>query len=287
MAGFQDTRDYFTELFKEYNEELVAGLMVLIQRGNVKAKEVEALVDSLYSGLGMREKIYDKIWELITYKVRPAFKRSTEHEDDEELNALLVLFLANWDSFGMKLPKRIRNTRRIIREELYKTAKTAVKGAGELLDDPTKSKGDYGLTKKELKDYERANKRSEAQGRAYVEGKVREKVQAQTEKKNVKTNRYYIDRAGETEALTIRMELELEQAKKTREVDFITIDVKPNACAICTPFIGKVYSTRTVPHLLVHPNCRCDYIVHYKSGDVLKIEGSGRIDLVNADTGRR
>jgi len=287
VAGFQDTRKNFTALFSEYNDRLVEGLLPLIYRGNVKAKEVEDLVNEIYDDLGMREKIYDELWDLIVFKTKPAFKRGTEYEDEEELNALLTLFLVNWNSFGMKLPARIRNSRRIIKEDLYKTAKNAVRGGTGLLNDPEGTKGAYGLNKTEKKAYDRAKKRSEEAGRTYVEGVVRNKVQQNTEKKNVKTNTYYTKRVGETEAITIRMELELEQAKKTSEVDFITIDVKPNACEQCTPFIGKTYTTRTVPHLLVHPNCRCDYVIHYKSGDVLKIEGSGRIDLVNGDNGRR
>ncbi len=57
MAGFQDTRKNFTELFTEYNDALVAGLLPLILRGNVKAKEVEDLVNELYDDSDMRDKI--------------------------------------------------------------------------------------------------------------------------------------------------------------------------------------------------------------------------------------
>lgn len=279
MAGFTETRRYFTDLFKEYNDRLVEGLLVLIYRGNVKAKEVEALVDSIYNDLNMADAIYNNVWDLIVTKVRPVYRKVADAEDEDELNLLLLSFLASWDSFGKRLPNRIRNTRRIIKGELYKTAKASVKGAKGLLNDPEAVKGAYGLTKTEKKEYERAKKRGEAQGRQYVEDTVREKVRRNTEKKNVKTNRYYIDRVGETEALTIRMELELQNAKKSAEVDYITIFVKPQACQICEAFRGKRYTTRTVPHLLAHPNCRCDYVVHYKSGDVLTILGSGRIDL--------
>lgn len=279
MAGFIDTRQYFTDLFTEYNDELVAGLLPLIYRGNVKAREVEALVDRIYDDLGMADKIYDNIWDLIVTKVRPVYRKVADYEDEEELNTLLLAFLATWDSFGKRLPNRIRNSRRIIKTDLYKTAKNAVRGGKGLLDDPQGATGGYGLSKSEKKEYDRLSKRNEAQGRAYVENKVREKVQENTEKKNVKTNRYYVDRVGETEALTIRMELELENAKKSAEINYITIFVKPQACAVCEAFRGKRYTTRTVPHLLAHPNCRCDYVIHYKSGDVLTIQGSGRIDL--------
>jgi hypothetical protein len=280
VAGFQDTRDYFTELFTEYNDRLVEGLLALIYRGGVKAKEVEALVDEIYSDLDMSSKIYDNIWDLITTKVKPVYRKVADAEDEEELNALLLAFLSSWDSFGKRLPNRIRNSRRIIKADLYKTAKNAVRGGKGLLDDPEDAKGPYGLSKTEKKEYDRARKRGEAQGRAYVEGAVREKVQTNAEKRNVKTNRYYVDRVGETEALTIRMELELENAKEgSSKVKYITIFVKPDACQVCESFRGQKYTTRTVPHLLAHPNCRCDYVVHYESGDVLTIRGSGQLAL--------
>lgn len=280
MAGFQDTRQYFTDLFSEYNDALIAGLLPLIYRGNVRAREVEALVDEIYEDLNMANRIYDNVWDLIVTKVKPVYRKVADYEDEEELNALLFSFLSAWDSFGKRLPNRIRNTRRIIKEDLYKTAKNAVRGGKGLLDDPEGATGGYGLSKTEKKEYDRLKKRNEAQGRAYVENKVRQKVQAQTEKKNVKTNRYYIDRVGETESLTIRMELELENANKSAEINYITIFVKPQACSLCESFRGKRYTVRTVPHLLAHPNCRCDYVIHYQSGDVLTIKGSGRLDLV-------
>lgn len=282
MAGFKTTQDNFEELFTKFNDVLLSELALLREKGKVKASEIDELINRIWVEQGTAEAVYNGLWDLIYLKTRPPFKKTVDTTDEEEINVLLIAFLTSWLSFGKRLPNRIRNTRRIIKGNLYKYAKRGLRQADKMVADGnvnSKILGE-GLTQAEKSQYARLKKRSEKKAQEFLEEKTRETLDRGLTNKNVGLNTHYTNRTGQTEALTIRMDLELENAGQDKEIDFITIFVKPNACSICQAFKGVRYDVETAPHLLAHPSCRCDYIIHYVGGQTLIIKGSGRIKLV-------
>ena len=280
--GFQSARREFGDLYSYTTDEVNKLLADLWNRGQyTKAKEIEEQVNKILDDANADQRMYDTAWDTIRGKVEPVATPLVP--EDESRTEYVIALMLLWNSFGKLLPNRLNNTNKLIRNEYVKTTKRVyreVLSATNKLDVNAKV-GGQSLSKSVKEKFQKEIDRKGGKPTEFLQqefGKLAEKV---TQKKLKKTPKHYAERVTETEALTMRMDTELKVAEELNTIDFITISVKPNACAVCQSYIGQKYKKGMQPHLLVHPNCRCDYVIHYTNGQTLLIAGSGRVDLIS------
>lgn len=277
--GFQSARQQFDAVFRGIRDDIEL-LLLKYNETNKRtlAKKVESDVDKILEKHSMRSRVYNEMWETIEGKTRPKVPDNVPKDERDEW---LLLFLLGWVSFGKKLPNRLNNTINIISDNYKKTTKRIHNEWFLALNNPSSTSKVNGvsLSPAVRRQYENLLSRNPRQAQQYFETEMEKLVVGQLDKVGRKRPKHYSERVTETESLTIRMDLELQNAGKSGEIDYITIFVKPNACQLCESFRGVRYPKGKQPHLLAHPSCRCDYIIHYVNGERLVIPGSGRIDL--------
>ena len=282
--GFQSAREEADDKFGEMEEEVFETMLEkLKEEKRWTSPEISAYVLGVWAANGMEEFVFDLIYDTIKEKITPVIKAQNESATAEQIAALVLAFMTSWKSFGKNLTYRIMNTRAIIREgyftntkRIYNDTRKAIKGKN-----PAAKVFGEGLSRKDQKTYKKKAKKNQKEADEFLEEKFNDLSKDVSEHKNKYIPRHFTSRTTETEALTMRMDLALTEAGKDPELDYITISVKPQACQICESFRAKRYKLGDVPHLLAHPHCRCDYIIHYKDGTKLIIPGSGRVTLAN------
>tara|TARA_R100000951_G_scaffold94307_1_gene83015 strand:- start:6188 stop:7033 length:846 start_codon:yes stop_codon:yes gene_type:complete len=279
--GFQSARETINDLFTSTRDDVNKMLEEQWKKNNyVPLKEIDEKTDQILIDRNVSEIVYDTSWNTIYGKAKPMV--GSLLPEDETLDSWLLLFLVNWNSFGKKLPSRINNTTRIIRNEYKKNTKRIYRdvfNATRSQDINSKIFGES-LSPSVKKRYGEIYEKDKRRASEYLEEQFGKKAGHIADKKNRKLPNHFANRTTETEALTIRMDLSLESAGDNGKIKYVTISVKPQACSICKSYIGHKFPYGEQPHLLVHPNCRCDYIIHYVNGKTLTIVGSGRVGLI-------
>lgn len=280
--GFQSARKDFNDLFTTINDDVNTMLTDAWATGKyIPVAEIKKRTDELIDEHNMDSVVYDTSWDTIFGKAKPVIPDSEVGAEQTHAEWLL-LFLLGWNSFGKLLPNRIKNTTRIIRREYEKNTKRIYRDVFRATRDQNIDAKIYGeqLSPSVKRRYKQIWDQDRRRASEYLNEQFGRKAGRVADRRNRKTPNHFANRMTETESLTIRMDLALKKAGESGKIKYISISVKPKACSICQSFVGNKYPLGQQPHLLAHPSCRCDYIIHYVGGQVLLIPGSGRVDLI-------
>jgi hypothetical protein len=277
MIGFIESRKLFGEMFDSVRTELDVFIDTsLDKRTRVKVGDINKAVDDALMSRDVQNVFDSTAREVVETKIIPKFTEPPTRTKQAEQ------FMRSWKSYDKTFTNRLKNSYQLIRNEYKKSTKRIYNDTRNALlsGDPHAKIYGKGLTRPVQKKYRDMLKKSPERAGIFYETEIKKLASKMGDQKLMKLQRHYATRVVETEALTMRMQLELQNQPNKSKIDYIRISVKPKACQICESFRGVKYPFGQHPHLLAHPSCRCDYVVVYKNKKRVVIPGSGRVDLL-------